>query len=962
MQQLQLPQLEALCEQLYNSQVSFLLSVIKKCVIIVGLLCSRLSTDTPALHPIPVFSTPPSHHIVARSKSNPLHLFSPQNPVERSQAEQVLKVFGLSPEYVSHCKTMLDNSASPYAQLLASSSLLKVITEHTLAVPVRLEMRSYFVSYISSRGPTLEPFVVTSLVQLLCRMSKLGWFEDDGFRSLVDDGKAVLEIGSRDASQSHYLLGLKILQMAVSEMNSPTPGRTLTQHRKVAVSFRDHSLFTAFELSLSALRYLQSAGAGAESKLREQAMSLALSCLSFDFVGTCVDESAEDLGTIQIPSSWRQIIEEPGTLSIFLDFYHASQPPLSNTSLECLVRLASVRRSLFSTETERVSFLSRLVIGSRDILSSQLGLQHHANYHEFCRLLGRLKTNYQLSELVGLEAYPEWLALVAKFTVDSLNSWQWASGSVYYLLGLWSRLVSSMPYLKGGAPSRLETYVPKITRAYIDSRLASVASVAAAAAGGGGGGGDDPLDNEEQLSDQMDSLPYLCRFQYGDTAEYLLNLLDPRLAQYQAAGAGAGGSGGGGGTADARSLEILEGQLTWLVHIVGAVIRGKMHSSGADAYEQTDGDLAARIFTLVAMSDSPPYAGRYGEHSRQRLDLSILSFFQNFRKIYVGEQVVHSSKVYTKLAERCGINDHLAVMSAMLGKIATNLKVYGGAEDVVEATLNLFQDLAAGYMSGKLMLKLDAVSYLLTHHTVEYFPFLANAGNTRSRTTFYLTLARLLFMEDAPGNFKAFMAPLGQVLSALGAASGGGTNPAALRAAVPKETAIGLFRDLRGVAAATSNRRTYSQLFDWLYPLYFPTILACLEGWTDVPDVTTALLKFMAEFVLNKTQRLTFDSSSPNGILLFREVSKVLKRYGERVLTMGVPVGGSDPYGQRYKGIWVCLSILTRALGGNYVNFGVFELYGDPALMVSFFVFFTVLNSRLRVFVYSSSSSSWVAC
>ena len=31
----------------------------------------------------------------------------------------------------------------------------------------------------------------------------------------------------------------------------------------------------------------------------------------------------------------------------------------------------------------------------------------------------------------------------------------------------------------------------------------------------------------------------------------------------------------------------------------------------------------------------------------------------------------------------------------------------------------------------------------------------------------------------------------------------------------------------------------------------------------------------MAEFVHNKTQRLTFDPSSPNGILLFREVSKV---------------------------------------------------------------------------------------
>ena len=31
----------------------------------------------------------------------------------------------------------------------------------------------------------------------------------------------------------------------------------------------------------------------------------------------------------------------------------------------------------------------------------QVGLSEHDNYHEFCRLLGRLKTNYQLSELVS---------------------------------------------------------------------------------------------------------------------------------------------------------------------------------------------------------------------------------------------------------------------------------------------------------------------------------------------------------------------------------------------------------------------------------------------------------------------------------------------------------------------------------------------------------------------------------
>lgn len=33
-----------------------------------------------------------------------------------------------------------------------------------------------------------------------------------------------------------------------------------------------------------------------------QALQLALACLSFDFVGTCVDEASDELGTIQVGS------------------------------------------------------------------------------------------------------------------------------------------------------------------------------------------------------------------------------------------------------------------------------------------------------------------------------------------------------------------------------------------------------------------------------------------------------------------------------------------------------------------------------------------------------------------------------------------------------------------------------------------------------------------------------------
>ena len=72
-------------------------------------------------------------------------------------------------------------------------------------------------------------------------------------------------------------------------------------------------------------------------------------------------------------------------MSLFFELYTASAPPSSSSALESLVLLASLRRSLFSSEDERQSFLNRLMRGSLQILQQQQGLTQHANYHEICR-------------------------------------------------------------------------------------------------------------------------------------------------------------------------------------------------------------------------------------------------------------------------------------------------------------------------------------------------------------------------------------------------------------------------------------------------------------------------------------------------------------------------------------------------------------------------------------------------
>ncbi|KAL6562813.1 hypothetical protein OROHE_005400 [Orobanche hederae] len=836
-------------------------------------------------------------------------LYNSQDSAERAHAENTLKCFSTNVDYISQCQYILDNALTPYALMLASSSLLKQVTEHSLSLQLRLDIRNYIINYLANKGPELQPFVIGSLVQILCRLTKFGWLNDDRFRDMAKESINFLN----QATSDHYAIGLKILNQLVSEMNQPNPGLPSAHQRTVATSFRDHCLSQIFQISLTSLHQLKNDGHAAVSRLQKLALSLSLKCLSFDFLGSSIDESTEEFGTVQIPSSWKHMLEDFSTLQIFFDYYALTKPPTSKESLECLVRLACVRRSLFTNNATRSKFLDHLMAGTREILRIGQGLADHDNYHEFCRLLGRFRINYQLSELVIMEGYGDWINLVAEFTLKSMVSWQWASSSVYYLLGLWSRLVSSVPCLKGDAPSLLDEFVPKITEGFITSRLDS------AQAGLPDDISEHPLDNVDLLQHQLDCFPRLCLFQYENSSLFIIKIMEPILQVYMERAQLQAG--------DKSELSIVEAKLAWIVHIIAAILKIKQSvACSAESQEVLDAELSARVLRLVNVADSGLHSQRYGEISKQRLDRAILTFFQNFRMSYVGHQAMHSSKqLYVRLSELIGLNDHLVLLDFFVRKIATNLKCYTESEEVIDQTLSLFLELASGYMTGKLLLKLDTIKFIVVHHTREHFPFLEEHKCSRSRTTFYYTIGWLIFLEDSAVLFKASMDPLLQVFFTLES-----TPETMFRTDSVKYALIGLMRDLRGVAMATNSPRTYGFLFDWIYPAHMPILLRGISHWADTPEVTTPLLKFMAEFVLNNASRLTFDTSSPNGILLFREVSKLLVAYGSRILSLPT---ATDIYGFKYKGLWISLTILSRALAGNYVNFGVFELYGDRALV-----------------------------
>ena len=157
-------------------------------------------------------------------------------------------------------------------------------------------------------------------------------------------------------------------------------------------------------------------------------------------------------------------------------------------------------------------------------------------------------------------------------------------------------------------------------------------------------------------------------------------------------------------------------------------------------------------------------------------------------------------------------------------------------------------------------------------------------------------------------------------------------------------------------------KRAFGYFFDWIYPFlndddsssvsaqhmeprFVGVVHRAIEAWHRDYAVMSSLMKFLVEFFTNKSQRLNFDISSANGILMFREASKAAVQYGmgdvvylmahlkgRHLMSNSIAATTGDLYASKYKGITSILNILRVVFAGRYVSFGACQLYGDVAL------------------------------
>lgn len=122
----------------------------------------------------------------------------------------------------------------------------------------------------------------------------------------------------------HRIIGMQILAIMVQDINPPAFTRSASKFRKAgknqnytkmrkivvdlnqkAGEFRDTQLLDICKTAFNTLKELVQhnivfTSSNQEQRLQEATLSLLIKCFSYDFNGTNLDESGEDVGIVQV--------------------------------------------------------------------------------------------------------------------------------------------------------------------------------------------------------------------------------------------------------------------------------------------------------------------------------------------------------------------------------------------------------------------------------------------------------------------------------------------------------------------------------------------------------------------------------------------------------------------------------------------------------------------------------------
>ncbi|KAL0218526.1 hypothetical protein P9112_004179 [Eukaryota sp. TZLM1-RC] len=816
--------------------------------------------------------------------------YEPASSQDHHEAATQLNPLISSPEALPQLIYLIDASSSPHTRYFVSSALNDLLKKHSenLTSQAKADLHSRLFNFLTSNVSTLPAFVTSGFARCLARVDKVAWMEIDSVRGVVEDCATI-----HNQSSEQAYVSLLILKELVQEINTPPSGSQLSLHRRRSQKFKQH-LPLIFKLGLDFIyNFVASPNQdGVTLMILNESLDLVNAVLSFDFIGTCaVADTSEEIATVHVPKDFREFFEDKRIVSAFFAVQKFVPAGAASRAFNCILRIASVSRSVFASKDDRKDFLRLLMEESFVLLTSGVSPHQFVQsspqlLHDLARLFVRIKSNFEFIELQQCPIFKDWLLKIGEFSIQTFEVMHTGevTNAVYYFLLFWDRLVSSFPYTQQGnnVKDQLNGLASKIFASYVKARIDMTSS----------GVDDDEFDS---TGGHLVSLSTVARSQYEETSKVLFQAWNSMVNS-------------------GKPLAI-----AWLVRLIGSLLSSRVTSAVKDTEQDgIDIEIAGLVLKFVS-----------GESTQSaKLDYSLVLFLRQFCRAFLTEKVLKSPYYSEKLCSFLGPPLHENIIKMTLQKIISNLHHHPTEELIIDTSLEVFRELVTGYSSSKMVKECSFVSEILSQHRAPHLTFLSHRADTEARVNYYFIIGRILFDELHISKFSEFVKPFNEAAVQLLPLVK--TNPnALLRDPEIRFQVCSLFKDLKGLCNAILEKKFYPLFLSWFHSTFFELFNEAMAIGAKDPDLAYIFVSLAEELSSARSSRCSFKHHTATGTLLFRDVAQVLISFTRNFKEVEVK---KDLYDEKLKNLSIATSALANTVSGGYVNFGVCELYGDFSL------------------------------
>ena len=360
-------------------------------------------------------------------------------------------------------------------------------------------------------------------------------------------------------------------------------------------------------------------------------------------------------------------------------------------------------------------------------------------------------------------------------------------------------------------------------------------------------------------------------------------------------------------------------QTAWTISIYTHSICHRIAYQAEASDDKADGETCAQIFNYSAQK---PILSDPSNKCDEQLELSLLSFFEQFKHTFLTGDGSSCPECWKALASISQITTQEHVLGIFLQRSMQYLKDHI-SEALVLRSVQLFKELVSGVRTLKLLQTPELTNYIESSGILG-FHIQTTFQKSKCLTVLFENLGRL-FMNDVYQNVpeQNLMKLLEPISFYLDGFERNGNDGSQIDLIV---------RKLRGILGSIYSSKLFKIFFDWIQP-HLPAFSVFLNSPAAVNGPVNTL-KLVRDLVLNKVNRLVFDTAHEYPILVFREAMSIILPIVMRLEAMLTSQSLSETVWvqQCLKPIIVLMDTFKNAINSRAIPFGILRLYGDGCL------------------------------